>query len=277
MQSIKTRIKNNLPPGLQSRIRGGWQWLKRQTQRPSAVLHPWRRKSISRLRGLRDIHEGKRCFVIGNGPSLNDMDLSPLKNEYTFGMNRVYLAFPEWEFRTSYLVSVNDLVIEQCNQDFQKLDIPKFFSWRARNLLYPQGTPDRRTHFLFTTYSGPRFARDVTGRLWEGATVTYVCLQLAFHMGFEKVILIGVDHNFSTQGDPNTTIVSRGEDPNHFSKEYFGEGFRWQLPDLATSEIAYRKAHRVYQDAGREVVDATVDGKLTVFPKVDYKQVFKDN
>lgn len=265
-----------LPPAVQSRVRGWWQWLNRQSQRPSAVLHPWRRESIKRLRRLQDIHEGKRCFVIGNGPSLNDMDLSYLKEEYTFGMNRIYLAFPEWGFQTSYLVSVNDLVIEQCYRDFQKLDIPKFFSWRARNLLYPQGTPDQRTHFLFTTYSGPRFAQDVTGRLWEGATVTYVCLQLAFHMGFDKVILIGVDHSFSTQGDPNTTVVSRGEDPNHFSKDYFGEGFRWQLPDLETSEIAYRKARRVYREAGREIVDATVGGKLTVFPKVKYKQLFKD-
>lgn len=265
-----------LPPGVQSRVRGWWQWLNRQSQRPSAVLHPWRRESIKRLRRLQDIHEGKRCFVIGNGPSLNDMDLSYLKEEYTFGMNRIYLAFPEWGFQTSYLVSVNDLVIEQCYRDFQKLDIPKFFSWRARNLLYPRGTPDQQTHFLFTTYSGPRFAQDVTGRLWEGATVTYVCLQLAFHMGFDKVILIGVDHSFSTQGDPNTTVVSRGEDPNHFSKDYFGEGFRWQLPDLETSEIAYRKARRVYREAGREIVDATVGGKLTVFPKVKYKQLFKD-
>ena len=276
MHWIKSRIKNMLPPGVQSRVSDWWQWLKRQSQRPSAVLHPWRRKSIKRLQRLQDIHEGKRCFVIGNGPSLNDMDLSHLKEEYTFGMNRVYLAFPDWGFRTSYLVSVNDLVIEQCFQDFRDLDIPKFFSWRARNLLYPQGSPDDQTHFLFTTYSGPRFARDVTGRLWEGATVTYVCLQLAFHMGFEKVILIGVDHNFSTQGDPNTTVVSRGEDPNHFSKDYFGEGFRWQLPDLATSEIAYRKAHSVYREAGREIVDATVGGKLTVFPKVKYNQLFKD-
>jgi hypothetical protein len=94
-------------------------------------------------------------------------------------------------------------------------------------------------------------------------------------MGFEEVILVGVDHNFTTKGTPNTTITSTGDDPNHFSPAYFGKGFRWQLPDLEGSERAYHLAHQAYQQAGRRVVDATVGGKLTVFPKVDYKSFVK--
>ena len=58
-------------------------------------------------------------------------------------------------------------------------------------------------------------------------------------MGFEEVILIGVDHNFETKGKAKQTVISGGDDPNHFSPEYFGKGFRWQLPDLDTSEEAY--------------------------------------
>ncbi len=53
---------------------------------------------------------------------------------------------------------------------------------------------------MHTTYTGPKFASDARGRLWEGATVTYVALQLAYHMGFEQVILIGVDHNLHHTG-----------------------------------------------------------------------------
>ena len=129
--------------------------------------------------------------------------------------------------------------------------------------------------FLHTTYSGPKFASDARSRLWEGATVTYVALQLAFYMGFQQVILIGVDHSFSTKGKPNTTITSQGDDQDHFDSRYFGEGYRWQLPDLATSERAYRMARDAYQHDGREVLDATVAGKLTVFPKVDYQSLFQ--
>jgi hypothetical protein len=93
-------------------------------------------------------------------------------------------------------------------------------------------------------------------------------------MGFEQAILIGVDHNFVTQGQPNTTVVSQGDDPNHFSAGYFGKGFRWQLPDLETSERAYRMARQAYERAGRQVMDATVDGKLTVFQKCSYTALF---
>jgi hypothetical protein len=128
--------------------------------------------------------------------------------------------------------------------------------------------------FLHTTYTGAKFAHDATHRLWEGATVTYVAMQLAFHMGFKKVVLIGVDHSFSTKGKPNTTVVSQGDDPDHFDSNYFGKGFRWQLPDLETSELAYQRARENYNSVDREIIDATVGGKLTIFPKVDYLSLF---
>ena len=271
-ESIKSYLPARLVRALRDR-RDAWQ---RAREWPAARLHPWRRESLRRLTTLRDSRRGERCFIIGNGPSLKLIDLARLRGEFTFGMNRVYLAFPEWGFQTSCLVSVNSLVIEQCAAELRGLDLPKFFSWRSRDLLYPPGgeVPDRHTHFLHTTYTGPRFAKDVRGRLWEGATVTYVCLQLAFHLGFQTAILIGVDHSFSTQGIPNTTIVSQGDDPNHFAPEYFGKGFRWQLPDLDTSEAGYRLARRAYEQAGRRIVDATAGGQLNVFEKVNYKTLF---
>ena len=69
-------------------------------------------------------------------------------------------------------------------------------------------------------------------------------------------------------------MVSQGDDPNHFNPQYFGKGFRWQLPDLETSEIAYRMAKQAFEADGREVLDATVGGKLQVFRKVDFDEYF---
>jgi len=251
-------------------LKNSWDFVNRLPESIEASLHPWRRDSIKHIRTYHNKYIGKRCFVIGNGPSLRNMDLKKLKNEFTFGMNRIFLMFPELGFKTSFLVSVNDLVIEQSKNDFKKLDIPAFISWRARRWLQPQ----ENLYYLYTTYTGRKFAKDVTKRLWEGATVTYSCLQLAFYMGFTQVILIGVDHSFSTKGKPNTTIVSKGDDPNHFHPGYFGKGFRWQLPDLDTSEIGYQLARETFQKEGREVVDATVNGKLTIFPKVNFESLF---
>ncbi|PWH12397.1 MAG: hypothetical protein DDG60_13450 [Anaerolineae bacterium] len=225
---------------------------------------------------LKDIHRGRRAFIIGNGPSLKYTDLRKLRGEITFGLNRIYLLFSELGFSTTYLVSINDLVIEQCAHEMAELVLPKFISWRSRRHFQhlPKVRPETLPTFLYTTYDLPRFATDARGRIWEGATVTNVALQLAYHMGIQQVILVGVDHNFVSKGPANTTVVSEGDDPNHFSPAYFGKGFRWQLPDLETSEIGYRLARRAYEKAGRQVLDATIGGKLTVFEKVDYNTLF---
>jgi hypothetical protein len=46
------------------------------------------------------------------------------------------------------------------------------------------------------------------------------------------------------------------------------------MPDLDTSEIGYTLAREAYRKAGREVIDATVGGKLMIFPKVKYESLF---
>ena len=251
-------------------LKNSWDFINRIPESIEASLHPWRRDSIKRIRSYHNKYTGKRCFIVGNGPSLRKTDMKKLKNEFTFGMNRIFLMFPKLGFKTSFLVSVNDLVIEQSKDEFEKVDIPTFISWRARRWLEPRDN----LYYLYTTYTGKKFTKDVTKRMWEGATVTYSCLQLAFYMGFSKAILIGVDHSFSTKGEPNTTIVSKGDDLNHFHPGYFGKGFKWQLPDLDTSEAGYWLARETFQKKGGEVVDATINGKLTVFPKVNYESLF---
>jgi len=281
---MKQTLKKIIPDHLWQFARTSYDSLKRLPELPAAYLHPWRRESIRRLAALKDIHKGKRAFVIANGPSLKQTDMSKLKDEFTFGMNRIYLMFPELGFSTTYLTVVNDLVIEQTAADLAALSIPKFIAWRSRRH-FPSNLPTTNLPttnlpttqlptFIYTSYTGPRFSTDVRGRVWEGATVTNVILQLAFHMGFQQVILIGVDHNYTTTGKPNTTVTSQGDDPNHFSSAYFGKGFRWQLPDLETSEVGYAMARQAYRAAGREIVDATIGGKLTIFPKVDYNSLF---
>jgi hypothetical protein len=268
--SIKERLKAALPEDIWRVGRQGWDGIKRFPGQVEASVHPWRLESIRKLRALKDSHHGERCVIIGNGPSLNQTDVQRIRNEYTFGLNRIYLAWKDWGFSTSFFLSVNDLVIEQCADDIMALSMPAFVAWRARKWLIPKDN----LHFLYTTYTGPKFAKDASKRLWEGATVTYTALQLAYHMGFSTVVLIGVDHSFKSKGKPNQTVESQGDDPNHFSPEYFGKGFRWQLPDLDTSEVAYRMAHQAFLADQRQILDATIGGQLDVFPKVDYDRYF---
>jgi hypothetical protein len=234
------------------------------------LTQPKYRQNIVRMRAFKDLHRGQRCFIIGNGPSLRNMDLTPLASEFTFGLNRIYLMFDSLGFSTSYYVVVNKLIVQQCATEIlAKVPTPKFVSYDARRWI--EFAPDLM--FLYCR-EGPRFFKDITRGVWQGATVTFIAMQLAFYMGFQQAILIGVDHSYKEKGKPNELVVSQGDDPNHFDPGYFGKGFRWQLPDLETSEVAYRMARAKFEGEGREIIDATVGGKLDIFRKVDYKSLF---
>ena len=228
-----------------------------------------RRLSAERLEALRDKHRGERCFIIGTGPSLKRTDLARLRGEHTFGLNRIYLKFAELGFATSYLVCVNKLVISQCAAELEAAPCRKFIGWTARRHI--RFTDDM---VLLRDLGRPGFYTEPADGLWEGSTVTYVAMQLAWFMGFATVILIGVDHDFATKGEPGKVVVSAGDDPNHFDPRYFGKGFRWELPNLPTSEQAYRIARDHFEAHGRRVLDATVGGKLEVFDKVAYESLF---
>jgi hypothetical protein len=248
-----------------------WWWHNRGRHLLAQKLDSRWSESARRLKQMENTHAGKRCFIIGNGPSLRQTDMSLLRNEFTFGLNRIYLLFPELGFSTSCLVAVNDMVIEQCADEIRTLSIPRYLTWRARYWF----RPDPNITYLDTDFTGEEdFSSSVNGRIFEGFTVTNVALQLAYHMGFSEVILVGVDHNYVTQGSANQAVVSQGDDPNHFASNYFGKGFKWQLPDLAGSERGYTRAHEAYAQAGRRILDATVGGKLAIFPKVSYLSLF---
>lgn len=269
MSTLKAALRDTLPKPVWSALATA----KRRTIGLPDELS-WRfsaqgKESRTRLRRRKDSHLGQRCFIIGNGPSLRRTDLSLLEHEYTFGLNRVYLLFDELGFAASYHVTVNTLVAEQCGEEIARLPCTKFMAWHARRFV--DFTPDM---MFVVSRDGPRFYTTVTRGIWEGATVTYVAMQIAYHLGFRKVILVGVDHSFQTTGQPHTTVVSQGDDPDHFSEQYFGKGFRWQLPDLETSEVAYRLAKEQFERSGGEIVDATVGGKLQVFRRVPLESCF---
>ena len=58
----------------------------------------------------------KRCFIIANGPSLKTMNLDCLKDEITFGMNRIYLLFGQTPFKPTFYVCIDRLVLRRIFQ-----------------------------------------------------------------------------------------------------------------------------------------------------------------
>lgn len=226
---------------------------------------------MSRFDMLRDRHDGERCVLVANGPSLNRMDLSFLHRQTVIGMNKIFLGFSRFHFYPRYYVAVNRKVLEQSATAIRQLNCVKFVSDRADGFL----SEDALTYRINTTRARHRFCHDISLGVHEGWTVTYAALQIAYYLGFSEVIVIGMDHRFAYTGEPNQTQKVDGPDLNHFSPAYFGHGQHWDNPDLEHSEESYRIARTEFEKDGRRILDATVDGACNIFTKADYRDIFR--
>lgn len=228
------------------------------------------RKSRKMLSALKNKYAGKKMVLICNGPSLNKVDFQLLKESGVFcvGLNKINLLFDRTDFRPELIVSVNKLVIEQNADFFNETEIPIILDSSAANKINMR----KGVNFIYSLPFQLKFAGDITGAVCQGYTVTYVALQVAFHMGFEEVALVGCDHNFVTKGSSNMTVLSGDSDPNHFSDKYFSGGMKWQLPDLLGSEIHYKMAKEYFEANGRRIVNCTDGGQLEIFDRKSLRE-----
>jgi hypothetical protein len=225
---------------------------------------------LNRLQFLHNREINNRAVLVANGPSLNRMDLKFLKNNTCIGLNKIYLGFKKFGFYPKYYVAVNDLVIQQSVNEIKSLNCIKFIS--KRNAIF--APESAMTYHIDTSSPSERFCTDISVGVHEGWTVTYAALQIAFYLGFKEVIIIGLDHRYTYHGAPNETQLLKGDDPNHFASNYFGDQ-PWHNPDLIRSEESYRIAKQIFEENGRRIIDATLDGACTIFEKQPYTNIFR--
>ncbi len=237
-------------------------------------LHPKSWSSRKKMHALHNRFENKKAVIICNGPSLLEVDFSLLENVYTFGLNKINLLFDNTDFRPSCIVSINPFVIEQNSQFFSETKIPLFLDARSSRRA---GLLNKHHPCFIHTADFPFFSTDCSYSIFQGYTVTYVAMQLAFHMGFKEVALIGCDHNFHIHGPSNEVRTSSGDDKSHFHKDYFADGQQWQLPDLHQSETFYSLAEKTYQQRGRRLVNATDGGHLELLQRTCLADFVRDD
>jgi|GEM_PF-1177772 len=243
-----------------------------------------RLKDADRIKKLHNIHAGERVFIVGNGPSLNKIDLSKLKDEYSFAVNGIFYKTKETGYRPNYYVVEDTSVMRENIAEIKAYEVEKKFFPTIYTDIHPA---DDNTYFFkmnrgfyepkSPNYCVPRFSTDFSQRAFCGQSVTIINLQLAFYMGFTEVYLIGMDFsyiipdNFERKGD---IITSTDDDPNHFHPDYFGKGKTWKDPKLDRVLANYEMAKLAYETSGRKIYNATVGGKLEIFERRDFKSLF---
>jgi hypothetical protein len=241
--------------------------------------------SIERMRSLRNRHRGETAVIIGNGPSLNETELELLTDVPTFGVNAIFLANERFPKPITYYVVEDTAVfrdnlpaIKACEAEW------KLFPAMYRRSFSPAEVDEHTVFFRMNagfygrrtgTVCHPRFSLDAAQRVYCGQSVTIVNLQLAHWMGFQRVVLIGMDFTYRIPDDAErdgVRIVSRSDDPNHFHPDYFGAGKTWHDPRLERVLVNYHLADEIFRATGREIVNSTEGGKLDVFPRMPLRE-----
>jgi glycosyltransferase involved in cell wall biosynthesis len=243
---------------------------------------------LARLRDLRNRHAGERVFILGNGPSLTECNLSLLADEFTFGVNKIHLLFDRIDWRPDFYTLLDWKIGAALVPHVAELDGSlKFFPERFRGVL----PADDMTFWYWPRPVGrhvdDQFEPDMANGIPSRATVLVTAIQQAFHMGFRDIILIGVDASYSIPdtvkqaGDDrfNTGVKlhlesTENDDPNHFDPRYFGAGARWHDPNVDDMIRMFRLMRKGVERHGGRLLNATVGGALEELPRVDYRDLF---
>ena len=232
------------------------------------------KQSFPELTKLKNRHNGQRCFIVGNGPSLNVDDLEKIKNEISFGTHRIYDIFDTTTWKPTYYCAQDYVLIKKSAKDIdKKIDFIKYIGMTV-SAIYPKMNNAIYLNMISEDFYPdlPNFSEDISKCFYEGYTVTYMCLQIAVYMGFNEIYLLGVDHNYSVNLKADGTIEHNNVQ-DHFSSDDIIEN----LPQLDKSTLAYQAAKEFGDQHGIKIYNATRGGKLEIFERVDFDSLFPND
>lgn len=228
------------------------------------------------LQRFKNIHKGKRAFIIGNGPSLTMEDLNVLyvNNEICFGLNKIHKIFNQTAWRPTYICMTDARVINACEDRLEEI-AEESIVFMADRYCYSKADKKENVQYvhLKSEYFKPNlpgFSDDIVNGVYWGATVTYdLGLQVAAYMGIKEIYLIGIDHN---------NVGSVIDPGNHFIPDYFENDeagiYKNVVADFDAMDLAYEKAERYSREHGFRIYNATRGGKLEVFERVNLDLLF---
>ncbi len=242
------------------------------------------------LAALKDKYAGQPVFVIGNGPSLKQTDVSRLKDQLTIGVNGIYKSFDDWGFHTDFLLFEDVEQTEKHGPLIPKIKGPTKIAalhnahgiprpWKDDLLFMNARLGDER----YWNDIGIQFSEDFGEIVYLGSSIIYIALQLAFYLGCNPVYLVGVDFDYGQLGrdqqpgkvevtEENLTTIQA----IHHRPDYHGLGDYIGVPNFELQQKAYTIAKSRFEHHGRKIYNATHGGQLGVFDRIDFDSIFDD-
>ena len=231
-----------------------------------------------KVRALKNTQQGKRCFIVGNGPSLRVEDLELIKNEYSFGANRIFEIFSQTKWRPQSYLCVDSHVIRENKQKIAEIQAEQIFLEMEGKKYHIQ---NNKSNILYLNNFCPyyvnrykrvkvKFSADPAHHIVAGETVVYTAIQLAVYMGFQEIYLIGVDHDYSKKMDAKGHLIV-----DNSIKDYFGnvQTRPYVIQNFETSTNAFRKAREYCEEAGITIKNLTRGGKLEIIERESLENI----
>lgn len=241
---------------------------------------------MNNIQHLKGIGKGKRIFLVGNGPSLNDMNLDLLENEDSIAMNRIELIYPKTKWRpTYYIFCSSNCQDKRWGEKWSKSIIKASKESKTQPLIWDKykSTIENKSKDKLsenTIYlksfsensvgSDECFSTNAEERLDKSGTTMNVALQLAYYMDYDEVYLIGIDSNWKTATD---TLQSDKGDVNHFHSDYHayirdgGKEF-WRM------NTTHKTAKKFFDKKGIKIMNAGLNSKINAYEKIEFESLF---
>ena len=219
-----------------------------------------------KIKKIKNIHKNRRCFIIGNGPSLRYQDLEQLyaHKEICFGVNRIYLAYQHTNWRPDYYVAVDYMVIQNDLEKIREMEGTKFIRHFYKSL--PQWDDEEIYEFRGIDYkaANPQISFDMYQGIYMGNTVVFDAIQIALYMGFQEIYLLGVDMSSGI----------RCEDKESHFYELTGRKEVFGTSNTSEARNCLKYAAEEMEKKGIKLRNATRGGELNEVLRVDFDSLF---
>lgn len=238
-----------------------------------------------RIKSLKNIYKGERCFIVCNGPSLKIEQierLEQIKGMITFGLNRVYYLYDKTKWRPDYYVAFEPEFVSKEISTIENIEVKRnrFINIIGKN---KKNDLDKKNIWLNCTskftidkYSTDNiyFSDEIEKEVIDAYTVTFTALQIAIYMGFSEINLIGADHQFSKVITKNNKLIENNKVVGHCyidkKEDYRTYSF------LEGIEMSYKVAKKYAEEHEILIQNLTEGGKLEIFRRKDFDLYIKE-
>lgn len=254
---------------------------------------------------FKNLHQGKRCFIIGNGPSLKKMDLSKITNEVTFTVNNIMYNKDVYDLVNSDYHIMIDTSYFDLNTDsiegFEKIELLKTINYSNKApvcFTSIEGVEFFKTHGLdkvldlaYLYQHGNLTSafikeNDLTRNILASQNVVQAAILIACYMGFKEIYLIGVDMTsifltFESNENGEKDILKNFHIYNYNSSERkkildssIIHDNEYMLYDYAKTFSIFKGIKKFAESKDINIFNATIGGGLDIFERIKYESLF---